>query len=360
MKKWMLVSLMVIIAAVPMMAHANTSNDTFENTSCLATPNSDGCRAGLPAMHYQGLLDEMLLNPAPNVRPLPPNENELGRFAFRKLVNPNGTVIYDAPGGGVIGTLDAGFNFVTVSNYQEGWVEINPGQWVQDTDTSPYRPSDFAGVMINDDGLKYPMAWVLVPSHPAPYPGAELDTSRDRLERYTRVNIFESVEIDGWRWYLVAPETWIIQTSVAKIQYTQRPEGVKGRWFGVDLYEQILVAYDEVDKPIFATLISSGLSQWSTNEGTFQTWVRIRSGSMTGAEGQTDFYSLENVPWTLYFDGDISLHGAYWHDGFGYRRSHGCVNLSITDSYWIYHWSLDGGYDLPYVHVFSSGEYVGE
>jgi hypothetical protein len=78
---------------------------------------------------------------------------------------------------------------------------------------------------------------------------------------------------------------------------------------------------------------------------------------MSGAEGQEDFYSLENVPWTLYFDNDISLHGTYWHDGFGYRHSHGCVNLTITDSHWVFDWSQEGGYEKPMVHVWASGEY---
>jgi hypothetical protein len=128
----------------------------------------------------------------------------------------------------------------------------------------------------------------------------------------------------------------------------------------VDLYEQVLVAYEEDDRPAFATLISSGLPAWSTNEGTFQTWARLATGNMTGAVGQTDFYSLENVPWTLYFDDEIALHGAYWHDGFGYRRSHGCVNLSITDSHWLFTWTSAGGFDYPFVHIFSSGEYQGE
>ena len=43
---------------------------------------------------------------------------------------------------------------------------------------------------------------------------------------------------------------------------------------------------------------------------------------------QDDFYYLEDVPWTMYFDEARALHGAYWHNGFGYPHSHGCVNLS--------------------------------
>ncbi|MBC7814681.1 MAG: L,D-transpeptidase, partial [Burkholderiales bacterium] len=82
-----------------------------------------------------------------------------------------------------------------------------------------------------------------------------------------------------------------------------------------------------------------------------------------GAEGQSDFYFLEEVPWTMYFDNDIGLHGTYWHDGFGYRRSHGCVNLSITDANWLFQWA-ESEFDpnVPddlgaAVYVYSSGDY---
>jgi len=43
----------------------------------------------------------------------------------------------------------------------------------------------------------------------------------------------------------------------------------------------------------------------------------------------------------MYFNRDMALHGAYWHDGFGYRRSHGCVNMTITDAHWLYNWASD-------------------
>ncbi|MEM6283551.1 MAG: L,D-transpeptidase, partial [Chloroflexota bacterium] len=32
----------------------------------------------------------------------------------------------------------------------------------------------------------------------------------------------------------------------------------------------------------------------------------------------------------------IALHGTFWHDGFGFPQSHGCVNMSITDAHWLF------------------------
>ena len=78
-----------------------------------------------------------------------------------------------------------------------------------------------------------------------------------------------------------------------------------------------------------------------------------------------DFYYIEEVPWTMFFDDGRALHGAYWHDSLGYRRSHGCVNMSITDAQWLYNWVAEDfeSYtspdveDGPAVYVYSSGEY---
>lgn len=330
---------------------------TLAIEDCLSTPNSDGCRAGLPAAHYQILLDEMLMMPEPPVQHLPLNDREMTRYAYRRLTNPAGTTIYNAPNGAPVGGIDAGFTYVTVYELRDGWVRIDEGQWVRENETAVTRPSTHRGVLLPAEGLEYTMAWVLTPVHPAPYPGAAQDTSLTRLERYDRVTIFEEVEVDGWRWYLVAPDTWIRQTNVAKIVETERPENVKGYWMAIDLYEQVLVAYEE-DTPVFATLISSGLPQWATREGTFETYWRLTNGYMTGAEGQSDYYLVDGVPYTLYFDESISLHGTYWHDDFGYRHSHGCVNMTITDAHWVFDWSANGGFDYPFIHVFSSGVYV--
>src|SRR5574341_1538917 len=104
------IMMMIFASAIIPAAYADEKNFY---TQCLATPNESGCRAGLPAAHYQILLDEMLLNPEPNVRPVPVNDAELNRFAFRRLINGAGTAIYDGPGGQIIGAIAPGFTYVT-------------------------------------------------------------------------------------------------------------------------------------------------------------------------------------------------------------------------------------------------------
>lgn len=299
--------------------------------------------------------------PAPNVIQLQPDDAVIFDRNYQRL---NGPIdVYNTPGGDVIRQVGAGFTYVTAGSDVNGWTQINPNEWVQSEHLSSALVSRFSGVFLPEDGLPYPMAWMLVSAVPSREPGAAPVDGDLPLQRYTRVNIYTFQEIDEWRWYQVGEDQWIHQTQVAKILPVERPADVDTeRWISVDLYEQVLIAY-EGDRPVFATLVSSGLADWATNEGLFNVYVRYSRTRMSGAEGQEDFYSLEDVPWTMFFDNDIGFHGTYWHDGFGYRHSHGCVNMSIMDARWLYEWAsteLDFTVDSDTgaaVYVYSSGEY---
>jgi lipoprotein-anchoring transpeptidase ErfK/SrfK len=50
-------------------------------------------------------------------------------------------------------------------------------------------------------------------------------------------------------------------------------------------------------------------------------------------------YSIEDVPWIMYFNGSYALHGAFWHASFGSVRSHGCVNLAPSDARTMFNWT---------------------
>jgi lipoprotein-anchoring transpeptidase ErfK/SrfK len=52
-----------------------------------------------------------------------------------------------------------------------------------------------------------------------------------------------------------------------------------------------------------------------------------------------DEFDLRDVPYVQYFKEGYALHAAYWHDGFGTPRSHGCVNLSPLDARWLFSWT---------------------
>src|SRR5262249_61126793 len=64
-----------------------------------------------------------------------------------------------------------------------------------------------------------------------------------------------------------------------------------------------------------------------------------QSTSMVSDKPGQDLYSVADVPWTMYYDGHFALHTSYWHDGFGYPLSHGCINLAPRDARVLYQWS---------------------
>jgi hypothetical protein len=298
--------------------------------------------------------------PQPNVRQLYVDDKVLYDRTYRRV--PGHLEIFDAPGGNLVQTTGPGFSYVTVWQFQGDWAQIDVDQWVHSSLlTTDVLVSRFAGVELPDEELPYPMAWTLRHLRPSLTPGGEESDLNPFLYRYTTVSLYTYVEVEGKRWYQIGKDQWVHQFDVAKITPIERPEDVDtDKWVGIDLYEQTIIAY-EGEKPVFSTLVSSGLKDWPTNEGLFHVYLRYDRTPMSGAYQQPDFYFLQEVPWTQYFDGDIALHGTYWHDGFGYRHSHGCVNLSITDAKWLYDWAKDAwdfekGHGIA-VYVYSSGAY---
>lgn len=102
-------------------------------------------------------------------------------------------------------------------------------------------------------------------------------------------------------------------------------------WLDVELSEQTLAVYRGA-RPIFVTLISSGAGKNPTPRGVFRIWHKQALGDMRSLPGDVDSYTVEDVPWVQYFHRRFALHTAFWHNKFGRRRSHGCINLSPHDA----------------------------
>lgn len=113
------------------------------------------------------------------------------------------------------------------------------------------------------------------------------------------------------------------------------------RWVDVDLATQILTAF-EGNTPVFYTLVSTGRGgapELSTPVGEHRVWAKLLSTKMDNLEDVEHAYSLEDVPYVQFFSKGVALHGAFWHDDFGKKRSHGCVNLSPEDARHLFEWS---------------------
>jgi len=164
------------------------------------------------------------------------------------------------------------------------------------------------------------------------------------------VPVLETRMASNIRWYRIAADQWVDGRSIGVARLKARPAsiGATERWVGVNLSEQTLVAY-EGDRPLYAALIASGLPGTPTVQGIFRTWRRLATGKMAGPG-----YYIEDVTWTCYFYSGYALHTAYWHDAFGRPRSHGCVNMSPYDAWWVYQWSAAGGPNSPVVYVYWS------
>ncbi|MGB8330266.1 MAG: L,D-transpeptidase [Polyangiales bacterium] len=180
----------------------------------------------------------------------------------------------------------------------------------------------------------------------------KLRATRDSLERRTWLPVRSRRLIDENAYLVVGDEGLIREADVSIVAAaTPPPEVGEGeRWIDVDLTHQVLVAY-EWKKARYVTLISSGRSQVPSPELDYRTpqgLYRIRSKDLTStmdddAPGAPP-YSLEDVPYVMYFKGAYAFHSAFWHDRFGRPRSHGCINLAPHDAKWLYNWA---GPDLP-------------
>ena len=102
-------------------------------------------------------------------------------------------------------------------------------------------------------------------------------------------------------------------------------------WIDIHLAEQTLTLW-RGSTPIYATLVSSGLSPHATPLGTFRVADKSVWWDMASRAGAAEPYHVEAVPWTLHFAPRYAIHGAYWHWGFGHPASHGCVNLAPRDA----------------------------
>ena len=110
----------------------------------------------------------------------------------------------------------------------------------------------------------------------------------------------------------------------------------------VDLSDQRAYFYEN-GVVVSSTAMSSGLPGHDTHTGNYRIRAKLASQNMGNPDTtKAPFYYTKNVPWVMYFNGDQALHGAYWHNNFGHRMSHGCVNLPVSVAKFLYDWAPMG------------------
>jgi hypothetical protein len=137
------------------------------------------------------------------------------------------------------------------------------------------------------------------------------------------------------------------------------------KWIEVNVSEQAIYAY-QGNTMISSSLVSTGLSPNDTELGVFRVRLKFEAQDMAGftsASGEVislgteqeegaeegEAYAVDDVPNVLYFNMDAeALHGAYWHNNFGNRMSHGCVNLPLDFAAFLWGWAPVG--TMVWVH----------
>jgi len=294
-------------------------------------------------------------------RPLPITTLDLDLgflpYSYRQL-DRDGTRVFSsaedaAAGAGAAGGFEPGLVYVSWSECQvinDTAVYLTASGYVRGgSECKQFALPSFHGLAFSRTPSRT-FGWVLGTTNVRTAPGSAATVTGQRY-RFEVVQIFNRTQAEDTSWVMIGPDAWVAAKDVAAVTPDPiPPEGVNAdRWITINLFEQTLAVYEQ-GKLVFATMVSAGLRGWWTQPGTFQVYARLERDDMTGAfeADRSDYYLLQNVPWVLYYDKARAMHGAYWHNGYGYARSHGCVNLSPTDAHWLFNWAQEG----TYVHVF--------
>lgn len=285
-------------------------------------------------------------------------------FYYAKVHTANAPIFASpndaAAGKPVLKYIEGGLVYVTYSDVQEingkNYYMIDFGQWMRRGDIEPNQIySNFMGLQFTATPSR-PFGWVLDaqligPVHPRRASSQSASFADRLLNQYEVVQIYERREAEGLVWFEIGPDLWLESRQMRLAVFNSTPpDGVdNNRWIEVNLEQQTLSAYQD-GQMVFATLIATGLPGVWTRPGLFQIYERHEETLMRGVfeADRSDFYYLEDVPWTMYFDESRALHGAYWRARFGFEQSHGCVNLSVADSHWLFNWATEG--DWVWVH----------
>ena len=230
---------------------------------------------------------------------------------------------------------------------KHNYVITDKGEWVR---ASPTKYASFQGLLF-DRQLINDFGWIVDATSPRIAPNYNAKTLPEKLTREMVVQVYDKVEAGAITWYMIGLGRWVENRYIRVVDVNAAaPNGVdNNRWIEVNLLQQILTVHDN-GKLVFATLIATGMGpNYYTRPGLFKVTEKKPFETMTGAfeTGKVDYYFLQDVPWTMYFDQKRALHGAYWRAMFGFPQSHGCVNISIGDSHWLYDWANIG--DWVYV-----------
>ena len=231
--------------------------------------------------------------------------------------------------------------------------------WVAKDRVAPYPKVTFEGVHLGKDAA-LPLAFFRGKDRPKfrRDSGGGLVESDAHFARLTHVELTGKREEQRGETYLETRDggLWVKKSDAvvpipqektpwgAPVGGTDTQAGPAGRrtWLEASVWQGWLIAY-EGTRPVFVTMIAPGrggtpergkdpIETASTPVGTFPITGKFATATMV-APGE---FIHSDVPWTQNFHGPHALHGAYWHDDWGNRKSGGCVNVSPIDGKFLF------------------------
>jgi hypothetical protein len=168
-----------------------------------------------------------------------------------------------------------------------------------------------------------------------------------KLARFTIASLTGKQVVFEQRKYFETTEGWWLRDLDGTVTRPgDPPKDLEAgeKWIDVNVSTQTLVAF-EGTKPVFATLVSSGKrdaqdasKDHPTPTGSFRVREKHIATTMDDNTATDGPYSIEDVPWVMYFERSYALHGAFWHSQFGHEHSHGCVNMTPHDARELFSW----------------------
>ncbi|PRQ03583.1 L,D-transpeptidase catalytic domain [Enhygromyxa salina] len=263
----------------------------------------------------------------------------------------------------------------TIRDGDRGYWRTARGGIVEKSKAHSYKPKDYQGAALTED-MSFPVGFVMTKKGTKLLrlgDDDKLHATGKTLDKRTFLDLGEEVELSGRAYFTVIPhppadaeaepadaadsaspeggdeepeDQLFVKADVMRTPDLQPiPKGLDpwDRWIDVDITKQMLVAY-EGSRPVYVTLVSTGKKgsdeePFETPTGRFRIRGKQITSNMDGTTATDGNYAIQDVPWVMYFEGSYALHGAFWHQSFGYVRSHGCVNLGPSDARWLFGWS---------------------
>lgn len=281
-------------------------------------------------------------NPKPTPAPTTPPVS--GTTGYRTVTGTGGGGLNCrvAPvSGSVITVLREGARVETRGATSNGWVPVRCGgqngwasaTYLSATSSAPSNPAPTPAPTTPSTRSGYAMVSGTggggLNCRTAQVSGSVITTIPEGL----RVEVFGSPQ-NGWVQVRCSGQIGWVSTAYLLLNVGSG-SGSGEVWIDVNLSTQYMTVY-QGSTIIGQTYVSTGRYGFDTPPGTFYINNKLPSQTMSGVLGG-EYYNVPDVPWVMYFtDRGHAIHGAYWHNNFGYRMSHGCVNLPVGFSQWLY------------------------